>query len=154
MTESQIVRKFYQAFQQLDAQTMTECYHDEVVFEDPAFGSLQGERAKAMWKMLCANAKDLEVEFEILKAGFGKATVKWEAYYTFSQTDRKVHNIVEADLTIENGKIIEHKDHFDLRKWSMQAMGMMGKLLGGTAFFKRKLNEQTNRLLDKYMSRN
>ncbi|KAA3636356.1 MAG: nuclear transport factor 2 family protein [Bacteroidetes bacterium] len=154
MSEAQLVRKFYEAFQRLDANTMAECYHDEVEFEDPAFGQLQGERAKAMWKMLCGNAKDLEVQFEILKAGFGKAKVKWEAHYTFSQTDRKVHNIVEADLTIENGKIIKHIDHFNLRKWSIQAMGLTGKVLGGTAFFKRKLQQQTNRLLDKFISRN
>ncbi len=152
MPEKSIVKQFYKAFQQLDATTMTACYHDEIVFEDPAFGCLEGDRARAMWTMLCQNAKDLEVTFKILEEDDKKATVKWEAVYTFSKTGRKVHNIVTADMVLEEGKIIQHKDHFKLWKWAAQAMGLRGRILGGTTFFKKRLQQQTNRLLDKFIT--
>lgn len=48
-----VIQIFYDAFTKLDANTMTSYYHDAVIFEDPAFGVLKGERANAMWQMLC-----------------------------------------------------------------------------------------------------
>jgi ketosteroid isomerase-like protein len=154
MSEKSITKQFYKAFEQLDAMVMTACYHDEIVFEDPAFGRLEGDRARAMWTMLCQNAKDLEVQYEILEEDDRKASVKWEAVYTFDKTGRKVHNIVVADLTLEDGKIIQHTDRFKLWKWAGQAMGLSGHILGGTTFFKKRLQQQTNRLLDKFITAN
>jgi ketosteroid isomerase-like protein len=40
-----LIETFYRAFAALDAEAMAACYHDEVTFEDPAFGQLQGEQA-------------------------------------------------------------------------------------------------------------
>ena len=33
-----LITRFYQAFQRLDAEAMSACYTDDVVFSDPAFG--------------------------------------------------------------------------------------------------------------------
>ena len=49
----QLIKDFYQAFAALDAETMASCYHKDILFEDPAFGVLKGEKAKNMWRMLC-----------------------------------------------------------------------------------------------------
>ncbi len=151
MDNKELIQKFYTAFQNMDAEAMTECYHDDVAFTDPAFGALQGARAKAMWTMLCGRSKDLKVEFSGIEAdkNFGKA--HWEAWYTFSQTGRKVHNIIDATFEFKDGKIIKHTDVFNLKRWAGQAMGFKGMLLGGTGFFKKKLHAQTNKLLDKFM---
>lgn len=43
-----ILETFYNAFKNLDADAMISCYHDDVVFEDPVFGILESESAKAM----------------------------------------------------------------------------------------------------------
>ena len=59
---------FYAAFQKGDAESMVNLYADNILFNDPAFGSLAGEKAKMMWRMLCANASDLKIEFEILSS--------------------------------------------------------------------------------------
>lgn len=150
MTE--VIDKFYTAFSKLDADTMISCYHDDIVFEDPGFGKLEGERAKAMWQMLCANARDFTLEYNDVKANDTSGSAHWEAKYTFSQTGRKVHNRIDAEFEFKDGKIIKHTDHFNLHRWASQAIGWKGKLLGGTGFFKKKLIQQTNRLLDKYMS--
>ncbi len=85
---SNIIEKFYLAFKQLDAEAMTDLYHPSIEFWDPAFGTLKGEKAKDMWRMLCANAQDFKLEFsDVVVAGdTGKA--HWEAWYTFSRTGR------------------------------------------------------------------
>ena len=44
-----LITQFYQAFQRLDADAMCACYTDDVVFSDPAFGTLRGKDAADMW---------------------------------------------------------------------------------------------------------
>jgi len=147
-----IIRQFYTAFQVMDAVEMTKHYHDNIVFEDPAFGILKGEKANFMWKMLCSTAKDLKIDFEVLSSTDDEVKAKWEAYYTFSRTGRDVYNRIEASFVIENGLIVKHTDVFNLHKWAAQALGMKGLLIGWTGFFKRKLNEQTASLLTRFMN--
>lgn len=145
-----LITTFYTAFQQQDHQTMNSCYHDDIVFHDPGFGELHGDDAKAMWTMLCERAKDFKLEFSDIKADENTGSAHWEAKYTFSQTGRSVHNIIDAKFQFKDGKIIKHTDHFDLHRWAGQALGLKGKLLGGTGFFKKKLQAQTKGLLRKY----
>jgi len=147
-----LIKTFYKAFNSLDAETMVSCYHNDIIFEDSAFGVLHGERAKNMWRMLCQNqkGKKFRVEASDIICNDGHGTAHWEAYYTFSKTGRKVHNIIEAEFKFKDGKIIQHKDQFNLHNWAKQAMGFKGLLLGGTNFFKNKLHSQTHNLLTKY----
>jgi len=147
-----LIESFYKAFNRLDADVMTACYHEDVVFEDPAFGILKGDHAKNMWRMLCESqkGKDFKISFSNIQANDLKGTAHWEAYYTFSKTGRKVHNVIDAHFEFRDGKIVKHTDDFDLYKWSRQAMGLKGLLLGNTKFFKKKLNVQTNFLLSNF----
>jgi len=50
--------------------------------------------------------------------------------------------------------IISHTDVFNLRKWAGQAIGFKEKLLGGTAFFRKKLHLQTGHTLSKFIAEN
>ncbi len=147
-----IIENFYTAFANLDAEGMVACYHKEVVFEDPAFGLLKGEKAMNMWRMLCDSqkGKDFVVKFSNIEADNQEGHVDWEAFYTFSKTGRKVHNRIKAEFKFQDGKIIEHIDKFDLYRWSRQAFGFTGFLMGWTPFFKKKLIIQTNKLLSKF----
>ncbi|MAX71619.1 MAG: limonene-1,2-epoxide hydrolase [Flavobacteriaceae bacterium] len=151
---SDLIFKFYDSFNNLDAKKMVSYYHDDIIFQDPAFGILKGERAKAMWLMLCESqkGKDFTVTFSDIKTDANKGSAHWEAMYTFSKTGRKVHNKIDAEFEFKDGLIIKHTDNFDLHKWAKQAMGFKGLLLGGTKFFRTKLQSQTNYLLDKYMA--
>ncbi|MEP6926285.1 MAG: nuclear transport factor 2 family protein [Ginsengibacter sp.] len=145
-----LIETFYAAFQKRDAETMISCYHDNIVFQDPAFGELKNEDAKAMWRMLCKNATDLKIEFSDINASLKKGSAHWEAWYSFSKTGRRVHNIVEAEFEFRDSKIIKHTDTFNLHKWASQAMGWKGKLIGGTGFFKNKMHQQTNKMLQDF----
>ena len=151
MNDKELIEKFYSAFQNKDSETMGSCYHPDVVFTDPAFGTLKGDRAKAMWKMLCISGKDLKVEFSDVSAEENNGSAHWEADYTFSRTGKKVHNIIDATFVFKDGLIITHTDDFNLKKWAGQALGFKGKILGGTAFFKKKLQAQTTSMLDRFI---
>ncbi len=147
----ELIEKFYTGLNNRDADTMISCYHDDIVFEDPGFGILKGDRAKNMWRMLCKNGKDLKVEFSKVEANDQNGSAHWEAWYTFSKTGRSIHNKIDAQFEFKDGKIIKHTDYFNLHQWASQAIGWKGKLLGGTGFFKKKLMQQTNRMLDKFI---
>jgi len=148
----EVISKFYEAFNALNAEEMVSFYHDEIHFEDPAFGILEGEKAKNMWRMLCNSqkGKDFTIEYSNVVSNDLNGSVHWEAYYNFSKTGRKVHNKIDASFEFKDGKIIKHIDSFNLFIWAQQAMGLTGTILGWTPFFKKKLNKQTNLLLHQY----
>jgi ketosteroid isomerase-like protein len=147
----QIIEDFYQAFTALDAEKMVAHYHDDITFEDPAFGELHGEHAKNMWRMLCKSQQNSvglksdailpEFRVEVSEIAFDDeiGSARWDAYYTFSQTGRKVHNIIHATFRFQDGKIIDHRDRFDSWRWARQALGLKGLLFGWAPFFKKGL---------------
>lgn len=153
-TNADVISKFYTAFQQLDHQTMNSCYSDDIVFNDPVFGLLRGVEAKAMWEMLCKNAREFSLTFsniQLIDAEY--ATCVWVATYTFSKTGRKVVNHIKAFMKLKDGKIIEHSDAFKLSNWAAQAFGVRGVLLGWTGFMKRKIQQNARKNLVAFIER-
>ena len=136
----QLIKKFYKAFGELDAAGMNACYSDEIVFFDPVFELLHGDQARAMWQMLCANAQEFSLSYgNIRDLEDDYYTCDWVASYHFSKTGRLVINKVKAHMKIKEGRIVEHSDAFSLHKWSRQALGFSGWLLGWNSFFQRKI---------------
>jgi ketosteroid isomerase-like protein len=151
MEISEITESFYSAFKNGDAATMASLYHDDAEFHDPAFGALKGSEIRMMWKMLIDRSKgNLMIDYSLVDTDENTAEVKWEARYTFTQTKRPVHNKITARLIFEDGKIKTHTDYFSLWKWSRQAFGIKGLLLGWTSFFRAKLQQSTRKLLRDY----
>ena len=147
-----LINKFYSAFQQKDYKTMNSCYSDDIVFYDPAFEILRGDEARAMWEMLCKNASNFSLTYgNIIKLDDEYYTCDWVAIYTFSKTGRTVINNVRANMRFANGEIIEHSDAFSLHKWSSQALGFTGKLVGWNSFFQRKIKNQAKKNLLKFI---
>jgi ketosteroid isomerase-like protein len=60
---AELISRFYQAFQQLDADTMASCYTEDVRFSDPVFTDLRGVDAGDMWRMLCTKAQGFSLSF-------------------------------------------------------------------------------------------
>ncbi len=106
-----------------------------------------------MWEMLCVRGKDLRLEFKNIQTNGAQASAEWIAYYTFSVTGRKVVNHVKASFLIENGKIVKHTDVFNFYKWSRQALGIPGTLLGWTGFFKKKVRQGAMKSLNDFMNK-
>lgn len=148
MTQREIITAFYTAFAAGDAAAMTKLYHPEIEFEDPAFGKLKGEKAAMMWKMLIGSAQgNLHIQFQDVTDN----SATWIAHYPFGPKKRKVINHIQATFECKDGLIIKHTDKFNLHKWASQALGFSGWLLGGTGFFKKKLQQKTQAQLDKYI---
>ncbi len=125
-----LLTRFYEAFGRRDHAAMAACYRPEAHFSDPVFTDLQGPQISAMWRMLCSRATDLRVEASRIVADDQRGSAHWEAWYRYSATGRPVHNIIEASFTFEAGLIATHRDRFGLYRWTRQALGLKGILLG------------------------
>jgi len=154
-SNEQIIEEFYAAFAEGNAETMASCYHPDVVFEDPAFGKLEGKDASDMWHMLIERAKgNLEISFSDIQANEKSGSAKWIAKYHFSKTNRNVVNKINAYFKFKDGLIFKHTDNFDFYGWSKQALGTTGLLLGWTLFLRKKVQKQALESLRKYQQKN
>lgn len=148
----QTLEKFYTAFQSHDATKMGECYHTDVVFNDPAFQNLNYDEVRAMWAMLIKRSNgNLEIKFDSVVGDDQMAQCIWEANYEFSKTGNPVHNIIHATMEFKDGLIVKHTDQFDFWRWSKMALGLPGTLLGWTPILKNKVRKMARISLDKYM---
>jgi hypothetical protein len=146
-----LLNSFYSSFQKKDFAGMQASYSDNAVFNDEVFTNLNGEEVRAMWEMLIKGGKDLEIVFEDVSADDQRGTARWTASYTFSRSGNKVINHVNSEFVFENGKIIQHTDRFDFYKWSRQALGLPGLLLGWTTFLKKKTGTMAMQRLRDFM---
>ncbi|HET9053791.1 MAG TPA: nuclear transport factor 2 family protein [Cyclobacteriaceae bacterium] len=152
MDSTALITSFYSSFAKHDYEGMAACYHDEIEFHDPVFGTLKGIQAKAMWQMLLERSKgNLKIVFSEVKTSGSTGSARWEAFYPFSKTGRQVHNIIDATFGFKDGKIIKHHDHFNLYRWSRQAFGLAGILLGFTSFFQNKVRSTAKQSLQAYL---
>lgn len=127
------------------------CYAPDVTFSDPVFPALKGDAARGMWRMLCARGKDLRIEFSAVQADEKTGSAHWEAWYTFTSTGKPVHNVIDATFTFSNGLIASHVDRFDLYRWSRQALGVKGVLLGWSPLLQNAIRRTAARSLESYL---
>jgi ketosteroid isomerase-like protein len=146
----ELIIQFYTAFQAKDYQKMQRAYHDEAEFFDPVFGPLSSHQVKSMWQMLLSRSKDLKIAFSHVQASEKTGECHWEAWYTFSKTGRAVHNIIDAAFEFKDGRIYRHNDSFSLWRWSRQALGPTGLLLGWTPWVRNKVRATAAKSLSVY----
>ncbi|MEZ4319395.1 MAG: nuclear transport factor 2 family protein [Myxococcota bacterium] len=148
-----LLTRFYTAFRDRDGDAMAACYHPEATFSDPVFPGLTGREPGAMWRMLTSRAEDLAIRFSDVKADDTSGSAHWDADYTFSTTGRFVRNSIDAKFTFRDGLILTHVDDFDFWKWSRQALGATGLLLGWTPIVRNKVREQAGSQLQKFLTK-
>jgi hypothetical protein len=148
------IEDLYAAFARLDGAAMAACYAEDARFDDEAF-SLTGRREiGGMWTMLCevTKAKGRDV-WKLEASAITGTSAHWEAHYRFSATGRMVHNIIEAEFEFDAAGLIKrHRDRFDFWRWSRQALGTPGVLLGWTPFLRNKVRAQAAAGLNKFLS--
>jgi hypothetical protein len=146
-----LIHQFYSAFQNKDYRTMQEAYHPEAEFSDPVFPHLSANEVKAMWQMLVTSATDLKVSSSDVLADGRNGKCQWQAWYTFTATENKVHNIIDATFVFKEGKIWKHHDHFNFWRWSRMALGAPGILLGWSPIIRNKVRKTARMRLEKFM---
>jgi hypothetical protein len=132
---------------------MAACYSPDARFRDPAFGELTGEQAGDMWRMLAGRSRDLEVNLIEHEADAGRGSARWVARYTFTPTGRPVMNDIRAEFRFQGGLILEHTDRFSFFRWSRQALGPLGKLLGWSPLLRLVFRRQARRNLARFSGR-
>lgn len=154
MNNAQLIEHFYTAFSQGNAEDMVACYHPDIVFTDPAFGTLTSDRARAMWRMLLSRKEaSPTITFSDVAADETSGSAQWIAEYHFGPKKHKVINKVSATFSFRDGKIIQHTDTVNLWKWSRQALGPVGYVIGWTPYMKKSIQRMTNKRLDAFMAK-
>ena len=126
-----LLQRLFTALDHHDHSTMAACYHPAATFRDIAFNlSGQGE-IHAMWQMICETS-DIRATFEVLHADDVEGRVALVDHYTFSDTSRKVRNVIDSTFRFQKGVIVQHRDHCDPRAWAEMAFpgGVRGFLAG------------------------
>ncbi len=154
----QTIRRFYDAFARLDAATMQACYAGDARFEDEVFTLRGAGEIGAMWKMLCGNTKAnpkareaWRLTYRDVQADGTAGQAHWDAHYLFSATGRLVDNAIDARFAFTpEGLIASHRDSFDFWKWSRQALGAPGWLLGWSPMLRAKVRAKAAANLQRF----
>jgi ketosteroid isomerase-like protein len=151
MINEEIIKTFYTAFKRKDFLTMQNCYADKAKFSDEVFVNLNAKEVRAMWEMLIKKGKDLNIEVSRIQANENSGKAEWQATYTFSKTNRKVINKINAEFIFEDGKIINHVDSFSFYKWARQALGVPGLLFGWSSWLRKNVRRKAMAGLADYL---
>jgi hypothetical protein len=146
----QLIETFYTAFAAKDYAAMQACYGPAPTFADAVF-TLKGKEVGAMWHMLCEGGSDLMLTHRDVHADDSAGRAHWEARYTFGSTGRQVHNVIDAEFQFDRRLIAAHHDRFSFYRWSSQALGPTGLLLGWTPFIRNKVRATARARLDKFI---
>jgi hypothetical protein len=149
------IEAFYAAFARLDGAAMAACYDENASFDDEAF-SLRGRREiGGMWQMLAESARThSQGVWKIEVSQVTERSAHWEAHYIFSATGRRVHNIIDAEFEFnDKGLITRHRDRFNFWRWTRQALGAPGLLLGWTPMLRAKVRSQAAANLKRYLAK-
>ncbi|HSW15055.1 MAG TPA: nuclear transport factor 2 family protein [Solimonas sp.] len=154
---AELIEKFYRAFAALDAATMASCYAEDVEFQDEVF-TLHGKRETVgMWSMLCSGVKEKgadvwRLEHSGIAADDKTGCAHWDAHYRFTMTGRMVLNRIDAEFEFRDGLIVRHRDRFDFWRWSRQALGAPGLLLGWTPLIRNKVQGTARANLQRFLA--
>lgn len=146
-----VLERFYAAMAQRDWATMGACYAEDARFSDPVFPDLDAAGVRAMWKMLLGSGTDLRVEHTVVEEGPDRGLARCEAHYTFGSSGRKVYNVIHSRFELRDGLITVQRDQFDLWRWSRQALGTTGLLLGWSPLVRNKVQAMAAARLAKAM---
>lgn len=147
---AELITRFYDAFQRLDAEAMAAFYTADVRFSDPVLQDLHGSEAGDMWRMLASRAQGFSLTFDGVQADDRQGSARWVATYLFSQTGHTVVNHIEARFVFRDGLIAEHRDSFDLWRWARQALGAKGLLLGWMPTVQNAIRRQAGKGLEQF----
>ncbi len=157
-TNERTIENFYNAFARLDPKAMADHYADDVAFDDEVFSLRGKQEVMGMWRMLCTATKDKGADVWKLRFGEVRADrtggAHWDANYRFSATGRLVTNNVDAQFEFgPDGRIVRHRDSFDFWRWSRQALGAPGLLLGWTPVLRSKIRAKAAGNLRRFMDK-
>ena len=152
------LKRFYNAFAHLDPDVMAGCYAPDVRFRDEVFAIEGRDQVMAMWRMLCDSARtsgraDWKLNYRVISVDADTGRLHWSAHYRFGKVQRPVHNRIQSNFCFNaTGQITQHHDKFDFWRWSRQALGLPGLLLGWSPQLRRQVRSQALDGLNRYIT--
>ncbi len=153
------IESLYAALARLDGAAMQACYAEGATFRDEAFDLRGAGQIGGMWRMLCdatrakgADVWRVQASGIVMQGPVGHA--HWEAHYRFSASGRLVHNIIDGTFTFDaRQRILTHVDRFNFWRWSRQALGLPGLLLGWSPMLQNKVRARAAANLATYLAK-
>jgi hypothetical protein len=103
--------------------------------------------------MLLTRSREFTLSYNIKDSGPDRAQVIWIAEYIFTATGRPVSNRVVTDMRFAANRIVQQRDHFSFWRWSRQALGLQGTLLGWSPLLQSRVRAQAMASLGRFMAR-
>jgi predicted SnoaL-like aldol condensation-catalyzing enzyme len=116
---SDVVTKFYEAFEHKNVDGMEALYAPNLKFKDAIFKFDDRAGTTHMWRNLFKTDPNAKLKFTLDSADGPNVKGHWVADYHVN--GRAVHNEVSTTMKVVDGKITEHHDDFDWNKWAPQA---------------------------------
>lgn len=132
---------------------MRELYSEYATYSDPIF-NLKGKEVPSLWYMMCTLDNDLSVTYKILEESGELVHTEWTISYILEVTGKRVKLNEKGFFRIIDGKIVEHRDEYDLWSWSSQGLGFIGKYLGWSGWFQNRVRKQAKRTVDVFIQLN
>jgi len=145
-----LLEHFYTGLQKADIEAVRACYAPGIVYSDPVFGELRGERAVLMWETFFSRDDPLKVNFGDLAADDRTGSGRWEARYVFTRTGREVRNVIFSRFRFVDGLIVEQHDSFSVHRWARMALGPVGAMAGWAPPLRAALHKESVRMLDRF----
>ena len=153
-TNAARIRDFYAAFARKDGAAMAAMYSPDARFSDPVFPDLDAREVGGMWRMFCTGPDTgLRVESSDIVGDDRGARAHWDAHYAFGPSKRPVLNRIDATFELRDGLIVRHVDRFDFWRWSRQALGASGLLLGWSPIVRNAVRKQARARLDQFLAK-
>lgn len=149
----QLIEEFFAGMAARDARIMSSCYHPDIVFSDPIFGTLIGQNAVDMWHMLLHSATDLDIQFSNIRADAESGSAAWVARYGYGRRKRLVENHIYSEFKFRDGLIVGQTDTFDLALWNRQALGFTGKWFGKSALVRNSVRKNAALALSRWQAK-
>lgn len=150
----QLIEEFYAGMGAKEVRTMSSCYHPEIVFSDPIFGTLIGQNAIDMWHMLLYSSPNLDIQFSNIRAQADSGSAQWVARYLYGRKKRPVENHIHSEFIFKDGLILRQTDTFDFTNWNKQALGFTGKWFGKSALVQNAVRRNAAQALARWQSKN
>jgi ketosteroid isomerase-like protein len=138
-----LLRRLFTSLQARDHSEMADCYAPAATFRDIAFDLHDRSEIHAMWRMVCTTTT-VTVTIESIEADDHAGRARIVDDYTFSDTQRRVVNPIESRFRFENGRIVEHRDECDARRWADQAFGGVKGWLAGRIRLLARVRRRAN----------
>lgn len=153
------LERFFDALRRCDKAALRDCCSPGLRFDDPLI-SITGRDDRLDWCTLLWTPCDgdgqriwhLELDDVHTRGPLG--TARWNLRYRYTPTGRLIELAVTSQFTFDpDGSITAQRDSFDFWRWSRQAHGLLGLLLGWTPLLWDQARDQARVSLEDHQRR-